>query len=70
MWESSYPMRGKGGSRIINTAISLLPNFILAAVIFVLFLSSPRPPNPLSSVSASGSSVVKASDCYSVSSHK
>jgi small conductance mechanosensitive channel len=28
----------KSGSRIINTAISLLPNFILAVVIFVLFL--------------------------------
>ena len=28
----------KSGSRIINTAISLLPNLILAVVIFVLFL--------------------------------
>ena len=28
----------KSGSKIINSAISLLPNFILAVVIFVLFL--------------------------------
>jgi len=28
----------KSGSRIINSAISLLPNLVLAIIIFVLFL--------------------------------
>ena len=59
----------KSASTIINSAISLLPNIILAGVIFILFLRSWRQPNPSCGALASGSSVIKTWDCYSATSH-